>query len=926
MEEIFRFALLGLGIGALYAISAQGIVLVFRASGVVNFAQGAFVVIGGYAYYEFRTIHGWPVMAGLVGVVPIAGLTGLLMYALLMRPMRSSSSLARTVATLGVLALVQSIAILRYGQTLVSVDPILPTSTVTILGAVIGVDRVILFVIGLVTTVVLWVTYRFTRFGQVTAAVSESELAASAMGHSPDVNAAINWTIGASLAGVTGALLAQIVFLEPNLVASLVLPALAAALLAGFSSFPVAFVAALGIGAAQSVMTYEVATRNWWSGWPQALPFVLVIIYLVARGRAIPLRSYIFDRLPAVGTGRIRRAPTAIATTGTLLLIVVLDDAWVAALTVSVCYAIVGLSVLLVTGYAGQLSLAQYVVGAMGAFVAAKLMDSWDVPFTLAFVIGIAAAMLVGVVLGAPALRTRGVYLAVATLGIAISLYALFLNNSKLVGSVDGVPVKTPSIFGIDIDPADHPRRYGAAAIVALLLLTLAVANLRRGTAGRRLLAVRSNERASLALGVSVFGAKLYAFMFSAGIAAVGVSLLAFLNTRVVFGRFNVFTSIAFVSSTVVGGLGMLLGPIIGANFFDGSIVSRLLSQNGTLDRYLPLAGAIAVLLVLRSGAEGIFERQRQIYFALVRRIGNQPSAGGPAPSARPSARRSDGRPGGIASVRTRPARVAPRRLEVRDLCVRFGGVTAIDGLWLAIEPGTVHGLIGPNGAGKTTAIDAITGFVPLSAGTIALDGQPLHTLGARRRALRGVGRSFQTPELFADLTVRENIAVGCDRSQWRSYFTDLVRPGTIHLNDAALAAVREFDLTDVFDVKPDHLPYGQRRLVAIARAMAAHPSILLLDEPAAGLDDQETTELAHLIRQLADDWGVGVLLVEHNLQMVLDVSDEVTVIAAGRELLAASPPDVVRTHPDVIEAYVGTASSHHSGEEERHVAIETRL
>jgi sulfate-transporting ATPase len=227
----------------------------------------------------------------------------------------------------------------------------------------------------------------------------------------------------------------------------------------------------------------------------------------------------------------------------------------------------------------------------------------------------------------------------------------------------------------------------------------------------------------------------------------------------------------------------------------------------------------------------------------------------------------------------------------------------------LTVRPGTVHGLIGPNGAGKTTFIDAVTGFVTPAAGTIDLDDLNLTGTTARRRAQAGIARSFQSGEVFADLTVRENLAVGGDDRSWWRYLTDLVHPGRIKLSPAAELAAREFELESCYDVTPASLSFGKRRLVAIARAVASAPSVLLLDEPASGLVDHEAEELARLIRSLARDWGIAVLLVEHNLDLVLSVCDEITVMDRGLELVAASSPAVVRNHPEVLEAYIG---AHH--------------
>lgn len=239
-----------------------------------------------------------------------------------------------------------------------------------------------------------------------------------------------------------------------------------------------------------------------------------------------------------------------------------------------------------------------------------------------------------------------------------------------------------------------------------------------------------------------------------------------------------------------------------------------------------------------------------------------------------------------------------------------FGGVTAVNNLSIRVRPGRVHGLIGPNGAGKTTLIDALTGFVSSSSTSLEIAGRDIRKWSPSRRAGAGIARSFQSGELFADLTVEENIAISCDnRSVWR-YLIDLVHPGKVRLNDTALVAIRHFKLSADLHKLPEKLPFGQRRLVSIARAIASSPSVLLLDEPAAGLDSIQSRELSDLIRTIAHDWGIGVLLVEHNLDMVLGTCDEITVLTNGTTLLSAASPDEVRADASVAEAYLGVATA----------------
>jgi sulfate-transporting ATPase len=255
-------------------------------------------------------------------------------------------------------------------------------------------------------------------------------------------------------------------------------------------------------------------------------------------------------------------------------------------------------------------------------------------------------------------------------------------------------------------------------------------------------------------------------------------------------------------------------------------------------------------------------------------------------------------------STEERPV-IAPHTLAAEAVRVRFGVVDAVNDVSLTIRPGEVLGLIGPNGAGKSTLIDALTGFAKPLSGRVLLDGADVTAWSARKRAVAGVGRSFQSLELFDGMTVRENLRTASDSRDWRAYLTDLVHPGRLPLGAAASAVIREFDLEDDLDRRPEELPFGKRRLVALARAVAAEPSVLLLDEPAAGLGEQETAELGRLVRRLADEWGMAVLLVEHDVSLVLGVCDRVAVLDFGK-LIAEGDPKVVARDRTVIHAYLG--------------------
>ncbi|MGH9251789.1 MAG: ABC transporter ATP-binding protein, partial [Acidimicrobiales bacterium] len=334
------------------------------------------------------------------------------------------------------------------------------------------------------------------------------------------------------------------------------------------------------------------------------------------------------------------------------------------------------------------------------------------------------------------------------------------------------------------------------------------------------------------------------------------------------------------------------------------------------------VGGAFVLLIIMRhqDGAASTFTRAARAIGARITARSERRGQPGPVLTV---ARRLAGHTtaGEIEEIKAaargaRKHRVTPRRLEIRDLTVSYGGITAVRDVSMSIEPGQIVGLIGPNGAGKTTLVDAATGFVKYT-GEVVLDGRRLDRLPAHRRARAGMTRSFQSLEVFEDLTVAENLRTASDPGGALPYFADIVYPKHLPLSEAALACIDEFNIGPLLGRLPTELSYGQRRLVAIARSVATAPSVLLLDEPASGLVEWSSMELATLVRRLATDWGMGILVIEHDIRFVMTACDSVMALDFGREIAFGSP-EAVRHEPAVVAAYLGDVEEVRSGQPAR--------
>jgi ABC-type branched-subunit amino acid transport system ATPase component len=390
------------------------------------------------------------------------------------------------------------------------------------------------------------------------------------------------------------------------------------------------------------------------------------------------------------------------------------------------------------------------------------------------------------------------------------------------------------------------------------------------------------------------------------------------------FGLYGSQASVQMVLTATVGGIGFIPGAITGSAGLPSGIISKVISLVVAPSDWVTLiVGGLTILVLLQSpdGVVPLNIRQFRMQKAMVReavarRRGRTTGKfeGGkvgllalfsPASDSWLESKREDVFVKALRAGSGGRERRKPARLEVEGLSVMFGGVRAVDDVSLTVSPGEIVGLIGPNGAGKTTFIDAVTGFVNTASGTVKLDHASIDSLSSTLRARKGLARSFQSLELFEDMTVGENLLAASERpTRWQGA-SDLIWPRRPRTNEAAGLAARDFDLEPFLGKVPRNLNHGKRRLVGIARAFAADPALIFLDEPAAGLDTTQRAELGALIRKVSSDWNIGILLVEHDVNMVFQVCDRVVALVQGR-VVAVGTPDEVRHNDLVAEAYLG--------------------
>ncbi|MGV9502440.1 ABC transporter permease subunit [Streptomyces sp. NPDC003642] len=998
----YDLALAGLSVGSAAALTGIGLIVTYRATGVLNFAHGAIAMVCAYALRQCVVEWGWPLWLGAaVTLLVLAPGLGVALERFVFRPLSvlGADPAQTLVASIGVFVLLVGGAALLWGQgarddapELVPDEPWGQLAVVLVLAA--GVAVVV----------------RRTRFGRELRAVVDDRRLAVLGGIDADRVAAAGWAFGSFTAGLTGVLLAPYVRLDPYGLPLLVMEVVAVAVAARMRSLPVAVAVALGIGVAQSQLT-RLHPSGWAGPLVQAVATNLFVVALLVAALVLPGVGA-RDALPRPASARVPTPPGAWIVAGVLFLLPLGLAGRDLHTSVQVpALAVILLSLVVVTGRGGQISLGQAAYAGLGALFTALLAAGRfpalpRLPELAALAVAVVLVAPLGLLTGWPAIGRRGLALALATFAVGVGVSRFVFAQPY---ATSGLTLGRPAGFAGD-------RAYYVLELLLLAGALLAVHALRRGRTGRALAAMRDHEAGAQAAGVRVPSLKLLAFVAGAALAALGGGMLGmglrafdaaaydpvrgllWFAAVVVLGADSALGALAAaallvgldagtrggVAAALIGVLAVLVGRFPGGPYEAlRSTAQRLrphptptLTPRGTAARALlrpPRAeprqprggpvptGATGVSgaggatgpggamkgaraagatgasgpaggrgvsgpagATKESGASGATEvsgpagatepggatkgarpagPSKEAGPARATEVSGPtgatgvPEPGGAMPPSRPGAAppaetRPEATPGhrepGLAhpappahptpsSHPTRSPAPTPPLLIARRLHARYGGFTALDGVDLELFPGRVTAVVGPNGAGKSTLFHCLAGTMRPDRGAVLLGGRDITALPPHARTRLGVARSFQQLAVFPSLTVAENVRVGAEQGREPD-------PAAVE------RTLRLLGLDGPVRARPAAgLPTGTLRRVELARILAGGPRVLLLDEPAAGLDTAEVDALARVLRALAAD-GTALLVVEHDLDLVAGLADVVHVMTAGR-IVASGPP-----------------------------------
>jgi branched-chain amino acid transport system permease protein len=577
--------------------------------------------------------------------------------------------------------------------------------------------------------------------------------------------------------------------------------------------------------------------------------------------------------------------------------------------------AVTGLNLLL--GLSGQMSLGQAGFYALGAYGSAltSLKLGWPVPLSITF--GVLIAAIGGGLVGVFALRTRGLYLAMTTLAVG---YILDIVGQRWI-SLTGGAMGLSGVPSLDLGfPKMSATVFFYVSGASLIIVQLLADFINQSRLGRNLRAIRESEVFAASVGVDVSLWKAAIFAFAAALAGLGGAFFAHQSGYVGSDAFSVRLSIALLIATVVGGLGTKTGPLLGT-----LILMAIVEVIADIHKYgLLIYGSILliVLLAFPKGAAGLISSLALRFKGGTSLSGTSANASSDSSATATATPDNAGRdaPANAAASDLAPATsktgALPMQqggntsLSIQGISKSYSGLKAVDQVSVEVKPKTIHGLIGPNGAGKSTIINMIAGIYRADEGSIRLGDLDLSSLDIAKRANLGLARTFQNLQLIEGVSVLDNVLLGiAHKHSYGKDFVTWLSGGELEGDERkeAFAILEFFGLAQFADRLPTQLPYGHRKLIELARAIAQRPKMLLLDEPIAGMNAQEAKAIAQVIRKLREH-GITILLVEHNMEFVMSVCDTISVLNFGK-LIACGTPAEIQNNPEVIEAYLGTGA-----------------
>jgi branched-chain amino acid transport system permease protein len=890
----------GLITGAIYALLAVGYSLVFSVSGALNLAQGAFVALGALTMYTFEHNAHLPVVVAFLAALAVVAVAIGIIEWVVIRPAVTRISHANLLMMMGgLLTAFEGAAFLIWGSNPFSTSPFSGSKPVHAGGLSIPTQG--FWVVGAMLAAVIglsWLLSR-SRWGRGLRATSENMTAARLMGVPVDRMILLSFVAAAALGVIAGAVISPLTSLDYTSMASYTNEGLIAVSLGGLGSMYGSVAGGLVLGVVEAVVSGYVSSL-----FSTAISLIILIgiIFLRPQGLLGRVRGARIDVAERT-SGRIYappRLPRYWARAGGAVLALIMlfvpdiipaGDMRALNITGIFCLTIVGLDLL--TGIAGQVSLGQAGFMAIGGYMFAILTVKYHWPTLLGLLIGMVGSALVATVLGLVCGRLRGMYLAITTLAFGILVEAM-ANGLSITGGPSGIGgIPSLAVGGFVFD-SDTRFFYLIWALVAVALIL--VANFVRSNRGRILRAMHGDQAGARSLGLNITRAKISVFVISACLASIAGSLYASYFRYLSPDQVGSSESLQLITMLVIGGMGTLFGPLIGV-----ALLTYLPLESQSIASYSMLLTGVLLVLFLRYLPAGLWGGVLEVINRFV--PGRKPAA---APDVGPELAQAAGDDAA-------GARVSGAALEVRELTKTFGGVRAVRSVSFSVPAGSLTALIGPNGAGKSTVFNLVTNLYRPDSGEVVLAGRTITSVPPERITSLGLFRTFQTARVFPQLSVLDNVLVGGYRLGRAGYLAQALRlPGCRReerdLDQRARHLLEVMGLAGRAEERAAVLPLAAQKYLELARSLMARPSVVLFDEPGAGMNDAETAELGMILRAIRDT-GHTVLVVEHNMSLVMGVCDHVVVMDAGR-VIAAGPPSEVSNDPVVIGAYFGAAEA----------------